>query len=260
MPRVLAADRLNDYYVAYEIEAPEIASKIEPGQLLEVNVDGRGLVLPHAIADFSRDRGTVTVVARNTNIEHATVVPTIDLRGPLGRKRAFQGVGKILCVAEGLGVAALYTRLKELKTRGIYTIVVVGFHSRDFVYWIDRLDSISNELYVVTEDGSYGIKGPIRQTIRAVCENELDIDRALAIGGLDLLKTCCNITSVHGIRTIISLNAVLVEDAVAATSVGADVLEGSASASYNWSTESDLEGQDVDFDELTQRLGIQIAR
>lgn len=260
MLRVLAADRLNDYYIAYEIEAPEIASKIEPGQLLEVDLDGRGSGLPHAIADFSRDKGTVTVVARNMDSGGNPVIPNVTLRGPLGRQHAFRGVGKILCVAEGLGVAALYTRLKELKARGIYTIVVVGFHSRDFVYWIDRLDSISNELYVVTEDGSYGIKGPIRQTIRAVCDNELDIDRALAIGSLDLLKTCCGITAAHGIRTIISLNAVLVEDAVASTMQDAQVMDGAATTAYNWSADSDLEGQDVDFDELTHKLGIQIAR
>jgi NAD(P)H-flavin reductase len=260
MLRVLAADRLNDYYIAYEIEAPEIASKIEPGQLLDVDLDGHPFGLPHAIADFSRDKGTVTVVARNANESGRVVIPSVDLRGPLGRQHAFRGVGKILCVAEGLGVAALYTRLKELKARGIYTIVIVGFHSRDFVYWIDRLDSISNELYVVTEDGSYGIKGPIRQTIRAVCENELDIDRALAIGSLDLLKTCCGITSTHGIRTIISLNAVLVEDAVTSSPQDADVIEGAARTAYDWAAESDLEGHEVNFDELMQKLGIQIAR
>ena len=260
MSRVLAAHRLNDYYVAYEIEAPEIASKTEPGQLIEVNLGGHGFVLPHAIADFSRDKGTVTVVTRNQDNGRTVAYPDVVLKGPLGQRRAFRGVGKILCVAEGLGVAALYTRLNELKRRGIYTIVIVGFHTRDFVYWIDRLDSISNELYVVTEDGSYGIKGPIKQTIRAVCENELDIDRALAIGSLDLLRTCCSITTAHGIRTIINVNAVLVEDAVPSTPTEGGVLEGAASVSYNWSTESDLEGKDVDFDELTQKLGIQIAR
>ena len=250
MSRVVSADRLNDHYVAYEIEAPEIASQTEPGHLLEVGL-GQSLIVPHAIADFNRDKGTVTVVAS------AGDQPSdqIDLKGPIGLHRGFEGLGKILCVAEGLGVAGLYPRLQEFSASNTYTVVVAGFHSKDHVYWVDRLDSISDELYVVTDDGSYGIKGPMKQTVKGVCEHELDIDRALVIGSLRLLKSCCGITNTHGIPTVISLNAVLIED------TDTSMLEGAAAVGrYDWSNASDLDGHKVDFDELTQELGISITK
>jgi NAD(P)H-flavin reductase len=256
MSRIVSADRLNNHYVAYEIEAPEIASRIEPGQLLEVGL-GQALVVPHAIADFSRDKGTVTVVARHGDGFPAaeTTSSQIALQGPFGRQSPFNGVGKILCAAEGLGVAALYSRLQELKAHGIYTVVVAGFRSKEYVYWVDRLDTISNELYVITDDGSYGIKGPMKHTIRGVCENEIDIDRALAIGSLRMLKTCCSITNAHNIPTLISLNAVVFEDSDPSTPEGAAAL-----GAFDWRTVSDLDGHKVDFDELVEKLGIPAAR
>jgi ferredoxin--NADP+ reductase len=257
MSRIVSADRLNDHYVAYEIEAPEIASRIEPGQLLEVGL-GQAVVIPHAIAEFSRDKGTVTVVARHSGNDPVAAEPPltqIDLRGPFGQHVAFSSVSKILCIAEGLGVAALFARLQELKARDIYTVVVAGFHSKDYVYWVNRLDSISNELYVVTDDGSYGIKGPMKHTIKGVCEHEIDIDRALAIGSLQLLRTSCRITNAHGIPTLISLNAVVVEDPDPSAPEGA-----AAVGTYDWSTASDLDGHKVDFDELVQKLGISAAK
>jgi ferredoxin--NADP+ reductase len=256
MSRIVSADRLNDHYIAYEIEAPEIASRIEPGQLLEVGL-GQAVVVPHAIAEFSRDKGTVTVVAKHGGVPPVAAEPPftqIDLRGPFGQHSVFRGVSKILCVAEGLGVAALFPRLQELKARDIYAVVVVGFHSKDYVYWVDRLDSISNELYVVTDDGSYGIRGPMGHTIKGGCEYEIDIARARALGSLQLLRTCCRITNAHGIPTLISLNAVLVED----TELSAP--EGAAEVAYDWSTASDLDGHKVDFDELVKELGISAAR
>lgn len=250
MSKVVSADQLNDHYIAYEIEAPDIASRVEPGQLLEVGL-GQAIVLPHAIADFSRDKGTITVVARNrANGDKPS--STIDLGVVVGRHREVKGIHKILCVAEGLGVAALYSQLQELRANNIYAVVVAGFVSKDHVYWIDRLDSISNELYVVTEDGGYGIKGPIRQTVKGVCEHELDIDRALITGSLHLLRACCGVTEKYGIPTWISVNAALAEGAGEPPDGTAQVTD------FDWSTASDLDGHKVDFNELTQKLGIAI--
>ncbi len=254
MSRIVAAERLNDHYTAYEIEAPQIASRIKPGQMLEVRLTGHAVVAPHAIADFDRERGRVTIVARSSGT--ATIGPAeghIELTGPFGQHRPFKSIGKILCAAEGLGVAALHTRLRELKATDTYTTVIAGFHSKDHVYWIDRLDAMSDELYVVTDDGSYGIKGPIGHTIKGVCEHELDIDCALAIGSLHFLKTFCSTTSTHGIPTMISLNAVPVEDD--------PTPEGStATGHFDWGASSDLDGHKVNFDDLVQKLGIQIAK
>lgn len=254
MPRIASAERLNNHYIAYEIDAPQIASRIEPGQLLEARLSGQALVAPHAIADFDRDKGTVTIVARSYGTTKTNLAGGhIELAGPFGKHRPFKSMGKVLCAAEGLGVAALHTRLRELKAADTYTTVIAGFHSKEHVYWVDRLDAMSDELYVVTDDGSYGIKGPIGHTIKGVCEHELDIDCALAIGSLQFLKTFCSTTSTHGIPTMISLNAVSVEDPPAG--------EGATAAGhFDWSASSDLDGHKVNFDELIQKLGIQIAK
>jgi len=257
VPKIVRNDTLNEHYIEYTIEVPEIASHSEPGQLLEVSMSARSVAVPHAIADTDPGKGTVTIVTRLA--EAFRIGPLSDnivLRGPFGLRTVATGIGKVICVADGLGVAALFPRLREYKANDVYTIVIAGFQSSEFVYWVDRLDSVSDELYVITDDGSYGIKGPIKNTIRGVCEQDLDIDRAVAIGSLDLLKTCCDITSKYAVPTVVSLTAMLTEDALSIT----DASCAPEDRTFDWTTASDLDGHKIDFGELTQKLGNQMAK
>lgn len=260
MSRILTSTRLNDHYTAHEIESPEIASQIVPGQFIELGVAGAP-AQPSGVADVDREKGTVTVVTGGAvageTADTEAGSPAVALRGPMGRRMALEGAGKVLCVAEGFGVAELYPRLKELKAQDTYTIAIIGFRSSDHVYWADHIDSVSDEMYVVTEDGTFGVKGPIRHTVRGVCENDLDIDRVLVTGSLKLLKVCSDVTGKYGIPTIVSLNSVVAENGVAPKS---DVTANESASQFDWSQVSELDGHKVNFDELTQKLGIQITR
>ena len=254
MSKVVSTNKLNEHYTAYEIEVPEIAARVEPGQLLEVRV-GSASLAPQAVADFDREKGTVTVVVADAPGDNGGESPAIDLGDLVGRHHKQSGFSKILCAAEGVGVAGLRPRLEELKANDVYTVVVAGYRTKAHVYWTDRMDAIADELYIVTEDGSYGIKGPVRDVVRGICETEPDIERALFIGSVPLLRTCCKITEKFGIPTLVSVNAALVED------TGAPA-EGTArtAANFDWRASADLDGHNVDFDELAQKLGITVTR
>ncbi len=256
MPRIIAAEKLTERHTAYEIDAPEVASAAAAGQLLMARLGEQVLFTPHAIADFEPDKGTVIIVARSVSANSGD--PTkkfdpadipIDLAGPMGKKDELCPKGKVLCVADNLGVAALYTRLRAYKESGCYTIVIAGYASKDDVYWQERLNGFSDELYVVTEDGSFGIRGPIQQTVRAVCRHVTDIDRALAVGPMPFLKACANATRNYEIPTKISLNAVIEHEDDLATADGGE-------ERFDWHDAADLDGHTADFGKLAEQLGI----
>ncbi|UCG52763.1 MAG: hypothetical protein JSW58_04210 [Candidatus Latescibacterota bacterium] len=297
MQNIITSETLTGRHTAYVINAPEIAMKAEPGQLVMVRSNYWPGPIPHAIADYDRDKGTVTIVVRTPRFEETRVGDAIvepgdtgsqspvgpsteavlsrdpgssehpplsgdnasfELTGPLGRPGRTETTGKIVCVTKGSGVAALFPRLRQYKEKGWYTIVIAGYSNKDDIFWAERLDRHSDELYVVTDDGSFGIKGPVRQTLKAVCEHTNDIDQVFAVGSLKLLKISSDITRNYMIPTLISLNAVLDgEDSRVADAV---VTNGEAPSDFDWNQAADLDGHMQDFDELTHKLGIQIAK
>ncbi len=274
MTRVITAEKLTERHTAYLIDAPEVATAATPGQLLMARLGDQVRFTPHAIADFDRDKGTVTIVraapANGTEptVEKKNPDPAdikLDVNGPMGKTPDRCPQGKILCVADGMGVAALHTRLREYKENGCYTIVIAGYPSKNLVYWQDRLNGFADEFYVVTEDGSFGVRGPIQQTVRAVCRHVTDIERALAVGPMPFLKACANATRNYEIPTFISLNAVVDhEDDLASGegSTGSDekTPTGKKPEPFDWHNASDLDGHTADFDKLTEQLGIPPAK
>ncbi len=298
MPKLITSRELTASYTAFEIEAPDIAREARPGQIVLFHTGGLDTPVPYAIADHDTGKGTITIVGR-TVVSGIPNGDRVELTGPLGRPAAPGKAGKILCIAEGLGIAALLPRLREFKQKGWYTQVIAGYPSRDAAFWRKRLDEFSDELYVVTDDGSLGIKGPIRYTIRAVCEQTNDIDRVLAVGPLELLKTTADITRKHAIPTWISVNAVFDVNGAAETSAtAADASEAAAAVTaessatdaaafigdsrtsgasaggdaatvassdqpvpvFDWSEASDFNGHELDFDDLTRKLGIRTTK
>ena len=329
MAQLVASTKLTTTYTAYEIVAPDIAVSARPGQIVLVRTAERVAPAPCAITDCDPDKGTVTIVTRarispaadpstETGAEASTEtaadsppeitaddqtvktaatppVPadtSVELTGPLGRPVDAEKPGKIVCIAASLGVAALLPRLREYKEKGWYTQVIAGYSSRDSVYWTDRLNEFSDELYVVTEDGSLGIKGPIRHTIKAVCEQTADIDRVFAVGPIEVLKATSDVTRKIEMPTWISLNAVFDGNGAAAPDTsdvsewaagGTDAVAGPAEPpdggsaanestedstpvdnqpppAFDWSAAADLNGHEQDFNALADRLGVQIKK
>ena len=245
MSKVVSQQKLTERRTAYVIEAPDIAASAGAGQLVLARMGDQVLFTPHAITDWEPEKGTITIVSRAAPDEAA-----VEVRGPVGQTSTVEGAGKVLCVGEDLGVAALLPRLRELKEKGCYTIVIAAYPSKDEIYWRDRIEPYCDELYVVTEDGSFGVKGPARQTVKAVCENVTDIDRAVMIAPLTVMKKCSEVTRNYEIPTLISLGAVVEgEDQL--------VSPDRAPERFDWHGAADLDAQQVDFDRLTEQLGIQ---
>jgi len=284
MPRIVSTEKLTDRIFALEVEAPDIASTAGAGQIVLARFDHLGAWTPKAISDVDRAAGTVTFLCRGAagafpapgsadaapassrNEPAGNAAATdVEITGPLGARKTLDKASKVLFVAEGVGIGAIIARLRALKEKGCYTMVIAGYPAKDGLFWIDRLDDLSDELYVVTEDGSFGIKGPLRHTLRAVCEQIGDIDAAHAAGPLRLLKTIADATRNFNIPTTVSLASVL-DDAESDTPQDPETTDLAArtraatAAGFDWAKAVDLDAHDVDFDGLSRTLGIPLTK
>jgi len=255
MVRIISTEKLGARRTAYKIEAPDVAASIRPGQFVMARFAGSIGPLPQAVAGFERDAGTVTIVRAEAPGAAAAVIE--DFSGPIGEPRPIEG-GKVLCVGEGLGVAALLPRLQELKEKGSYTIVVIAFEDKDAIYWRERVDALADELYVVTADGSFGLKGPVQHTVKAICQGVPEIEQAVLIAPLDSLKASLKVTDAAGIAARVSLGAVI--EHLRQDAPEDDTAEGIGLVSFDWHSAVDLDGGAISFDQLTQRLGIPLKR
>ena len=264
MPRIVSESRVTSRVTALDIHAPEIADGAEAGQVVLTRVDQNSPWLPKPLSGVDREKGLITFLSRDENRPKDT---EIELSGPFGRLKIADraGVGKVLFVAEGIGISAIAPLLQKTKENGSYTMIIAGFSSKNDVYWMKRLNESSDELYVVTEDGSYGIKGPLRHTLRAVCEHAGDIERAHAAGSLKLLRTTADVTRTFQIPTTVSLAAIF-DDAVppmtpnAAPERPAVGPSAPVDEAFDWTHATDLDAHATDFDALARRLGILVTR
>jgi ferredoxin/flavodoxin---NADP+ reductase len=271
MPRIVSTEKLTDHICAFRVEAPEIASSAEAGQIVLARFDPLASWTPKAICDADRAAGTVTFLSRAA----ATASPEtsrpdaeagdVEIDGPIGVRTSPDKATRALFVAEGVGIGAIITRLRALKEQGCYTMVIAGYPSKNDLFWIDRLDDLSDELYIVTEDGSFGIKGPIRHTLRAVCEQIGDIEAAHAAGSLRLLKTIADVTRNFNIPATVTLASVL-DDAEGAAPPDPETADLAAraraatTAGFDWARAIDLDAHNIDFDGLSRTLGILLTR
>jgi len=283
MPRIVSTKRLTDRILAFEIEAPDIASSAEAGQIVLARFDPLASWTPKAICDADRAGGKVTFLSRleasvpaNASGARALAGPAdakpvdpaangIEIDGPLGVRTSPEKAARALFVAEGVGIGAIVPRLRALKEKGCYTMAIAGYPSKNNLFWVDRLDDLSDELYIVTEDGSFGIKGPLRHTLRAVCEQIGDIEAVHAAGSLKLLKTVADVTRNFKIPTTVTLASVLddTENAAAEdpeTAELADRTRAATAAGFDWARSIDLDAHDIDFDALSRTLGIPLTR
>jgi ferredoxin--NADP+ reductase len=238
---------------ALDILAPDIAGGAEAGQIVLTRLDHDSPWLPKPLSDVDREKGLITFLSRD---ESRPREAEIEISGPFGHSRIADRAGKVLFVAEGLGISAIAPLLRKAKEKGSYTMVIAGFSSKNDVYWMQRLNESSDELYVVTEDGSYGIKGPLRQTLRAVCEQIADIERVHAAGSLKLLKATADVTRSFGIPATVSLATVYDDADPFSNGDGQDASTLPAIEGVDWEQSTELDAHEIDFDALARKLGI----
>ncbi|MGB8706639.1 MAG: sulfide/dihydroorotate dehydrogenase-like FAD/NAD-binding protein [Dehalococcoidia bacterium] len=217
MFKIVAKEKLCPVIDFVKIEAPAVAKKAKAGQFVVIRVDEVGERIPLTLADWDEKEGTLSLVAMRvgtTTYKFAALNAgdyVLDLSGPLGLPSEIENFGAVVCVGGGVGVAPIYPIAKALKQAGNEVITIMGARSKDLLFWEDRLQSVSDELIITTDDGSYARKGLVTDTLKEVLERDKRISRVIAIGPAVMMKFCSLTTKPFGVTTIVSLNAIMVD-------------------------------------------------
>ena len=255
---VVARQDFSDVTFLLEIRHPMLAKAARPGQFVIVMSHEQGERIPLTIADFDRDKGTITLV--NQAVGKTTREMQLDCRvgtrlsalvGPMGIPSHIGTARKVLCVGGGLGVAPVYPQARAYKESGAYVIGILGFRTRDLVFWEEKFRACCDELILCTDDGSAGIKGLVTEGIRQAVLKHPDIDECVAIGPPVMMKGCAEATRPHKIHTIVSLNPVMVDGT---GMCGGCRVKLSTGVKFACVDGPDFDGHLVDFDDLMFRL------
>ena len=229
-----------------------------PGQFVIVMSHESGERIPLTIADFDRENGTITLVVQavgktTKEMQQACQIGTTlyALVGPMGIPSAFGAARKVVCVGGGLGVAPVFPQARGFKENGAYVIGVLGFRSSNLIFWQDKFSSCCDELVLCTDDGSAGIKGFVSDGIKLAIESHPDIDEVIAIGPPLMMKACAEVTRPHAIKTMVSLNPILVDGT--GMCGGCRVKLGDE-VKFACVDGPDFDGHKVDFADLMMRL------
>ncbi len=242
-----------------EVRHPMMARAAKPGQFVIVMEHEHGERIPLTIADFDRDRGTITLVIQavgktTKEMQQKCVVGTrlYAMVGPMGIPSHLGKAKKVVCVGGGLGVAPVYPQARAYKEGGAYVIGVLGFRNRDLMFWEDKFRAVCDELIVCTDDGSAGIKGLVTAGIAQAIAKHTDIDEIVAIGPPIMMRGCAEATRPHKIKTTVSLNPVMVDGTGMCGGCRVKIGEQIKFACVDG---PDFDGHAVDFDDLMARLG-----
>jgi len=217
MYKIVRKETFSPVTYLWEIEAPDVAKASKPGQFVMVTHGERGERIPLTIADFDVEKGTVTLVIQAIGKSTREMMLLNegdyirDFVGPLGLESHIVKKKKVVCVGGGLGVAPVYPQLRLHKEVGSHTISIIGFRTKELIFWEDKFRKYSDELLIATDDGSFGYKGFVTQVLKEVLDKESDIEEVIAIGPLVMMKACCDVTRPYGIKTMVSLNPVMVD-------------------------------------------------
>ncbi|MGF7185814.1 ferredoxin--NADP+ reductase [Desulfitispora alkaliphila] len=242
----------------FEVKAPRVAQKAEPGQFFMLRVDEKGERIPLTIANFDREAGTITTIVqeightsqRMGNMEEGQEF--LDVAGPLGEATEIKNYGTVMCVGGGLGIAPVYPIARALKEAGNEVISVIGARNKDLLYWEDEMDAISSELHAATDDGSFGHKGFVTDIVKQVLENK-KVDAIWAIGPMPMMRAVAETTRPFGVKTIVSLNPIMVDGT---GMCGACRVEVGGETKFACVDGPEFDGHLVDFDLALRRLAM----
>ena len=208
---------LNSQIYLMEIEAPLVARKAAPGQFVILRIDEKGERVPFTIADFDKEKGTVTVIIQavgktTRDLSKLNEGDTIlDFAGPLGMPTPLEGLKKVAVIGGGLGTAIAYPQAKKLKELGAEVTAISGFRSKEYIILEDEMNAVSDKLIITTDDGSNGLQGFVTDRLREELESGEKYDEVIAIGPLVMMRAICNLTKEFGIPTTVSMNPVMID-------------------------------------------------
>jgi len=255
--KILSKRALGPQIREYVIEAPEIARVAKSGQFIVLRLHERGERVPLTIVDTDTKTGGVTIVVQEVGKstremgDHFDVGDSVlDFVGPLGEPSKIENYGTVICVGGGLGIAPLYPITRDLKKAGNTVIGIIGARNKDLLFYIDRMESVCDELIVMTDDGSNGNKGFVSDPLHDIIASGREINRVWAIGPGIMMKVACNVTREFSVPTVVSLNSVMIDGT---GMCGGCRVEVGGEAKFACVDGPEFDGHKVNFDILMSR-------
>ena len=258
MNKIVRKEQFSEKVFLFEIEAPLIAKSRKAGNFIIVRVGSKGERMPLTIADADPARGTITIVVQKVGLSSVKLCDLevgdmiTDVVGPLGNPTHIERFGTVICAGGGVGVAPMLPIIKALKEAGNRVLSVIAGRSRELVILEDEVRRYSDELIIMTDDGSYGQQGVVTAGIEQFIRQEPHIDKAFAIGPPIMMKFCCLLTQKYNIPTDVSLNTIMVDGT---GMCGACRLTIGGKTKFVCIDGPEFDGFQVDWDEMFKRMG-----
>ncbi len=256
MYKIVRRKELNPTVTLLEIEAPLVAKKAQPGQFIILRVDENGERIPLTVADYNRETGTVTIIfqivgATTEKLNHLNEGDSIcDFVGPLGRATETEGKKKVAVVGGGVGCAIAYPVAKKFFEQGTEVHSIVGFRTEDLVILEDEFKAVSNKFVLMSDDGSCGEKGLVTDALKKLIESGEEYDEVITIGPLIMMKFVCKLTKEYGIKTVVSMNPIMIDGT---GMCGGCRLTVGGKTKFACVDGPEFDGHEVDFDEAMAR-------
>lgn len=256
MYKIVKKEALNPTVTKMVVEAPMAAKKALAGQFIILRVHEEGERIPLTVADYDREAGTITIIFQ---IVGGTTMQLNQLQegdhiqdfvGPLGKPSEVEGFKKVCVIGGGVGCAIAYPTAKALHEHGASVTSITGFRSHDLVILQDEFAAVSDESYLVSDDGSTGRKGLVTDVLKELIEKGEVFDEVIAIGPLIMMKFVCKLTKEHGIKTVVSMNPIMIDGT---GMCGCCRLSVGNETKFACVDGPDFDGHLVDFDEAMSR-------
>lgn len=259
MFKIVEKTPLNPSMTRMVVEAPFIAKKALPGQFIILRVDEFGERIPLTIADYDREKGTVTIiyqkVGKTTMLLDKLGVGEyiLDFVGPLGKASELEGYQKVAVIGGGAGCAIAYPQAKALHNMGAHVDIIAGFRNEELIILKDEMTAVSDELIVMTDDGSNGNKGFVTDALLQKIKDGAGYDLVIAIGPMPMMKAVSNLTKGYAIKTIVSMNTIMIDGT---GMCGGCRLTVGGKTKFACVDGPDFDGHEVDFDEAMKRAAV----
>ena len=259
MYKILKKKHLNPFVTLMEIEAPLVAKKAKPGQFIILRTDSDGERIPLTISDYDANKGSVTIIfqvvgSTTEKLNHKSEGDYIsDFVGPLGNATNTSGKKKVAVVGGGVGCAIAYPVAKKFFEEGTEVHAIVGFRNKDLVILEEEFKNASTKLFVMTDDGSSGKKGLVTDALKELIESGEEYDEVITIGPLVMMKFVCALTKEYGIKTVASMNPIMIDGT---GMCGGCRLTVGGKTKFACVDGPEFDGHEIDFDEAISRLSM----
>ena len=258
MYRIVEKTSLTPTLTRLTVEAPFVAKKAQPGQFIILRVDEMGERIPITIHDYDREKGTVTIIyqivgATTMKLEQKKVGEFLqDFVGPLGKATETEGIKRVAVVGGGVGTAIAFPVAKRLHEEGAVVDLIVGFRNKDVVILEDEFRNACTNLYIGTDDGSYGRKALVTELLKECIDGGAAYDEVFCVGPLKMMKFVSEVTRPYGLKTIVSMSPIMVDGT---GMCGGCRLSVGGETKFACVDGPDFDGHEVDFDEAILRGG-----